>query len=574
MSDTTPAAPRRIRLGDLLVAQGAISAEQLQQALAQQRRLGRKLGQTLVALGYIDEDRLLRILAEQLKLPLVDLRQRELDPELVRRLPETVARRHRAVLIEDTPEGYLVGMADPTDLFALDDLARRLNRPVKPAVVREGDLLEVFDRVYRRTDEIQDLAEALGQALSEAGDDLAELLQVTTDEDVPVARLLKSIFEDAVAMRASDIHIEPDEDVLRIRQRVDGVLHEQVMKEKQIAPALVLRLKITAGLDIAEKRLPQDGRFNIRVRGRQIDVRLSTMPVEHGESVVMRLLDQSGGLLDLDGLGMPPDVLAAFRRIIRAPHGLILVTGPTGSGKTTTLYAALQELNEPDKKIITAEDPVEYRLPRINQVQVKPKIGLGFVEILRAALRQDPDIILVGEMRDRETVEIGLRAAMTGHLVLSTLHTNDAVHTADRLLDMGAEGFLIAASLRAVVAQRLVRRVCESCARPVQASERERAWALAVCGVDARDIEQRRGAGCARCNHTGYRGRIGVYELLEPDEAMIDALRAGDALAFAAAARANTRFKPMHHQGLGWVRAGITTIEEIMRISAQRVEDE
>lgn len=565
---------KKIRIGDLLIEHGLINEEQLQVALKEQRKLGRKLGQTLITLGYIQEDALLKLLAKQLGIPLIDLKRLEISDETVNKIPETMARRYRALAIREQDGKLIVGMADPTDLFAFDEIVRIVGGEFNPAIVRESELLEVFDRVYRRTTEISHLAQELGHELSDADVDLANLLETATDEDVPVARLLKSIFEDAIQMHASDIHIEPDENVLRVRQRIDGVLHEQVMKEKHIAPAVVLRLKITAGLDISEKRMPQDGRFNIRVKDRNIDVRLSTMPVQWGESVVMRLLDQTAGMLELDSLGMPDAMQENFRRVIRRPHGLILVTGPTGSGKTTTLYAALRELNKAEKKIITAEDPVEYRLPRINQVQVKHQIDLNFVSILRAALRQDPDVILIGEMRDQETVEIALRAAMTGHLVLSTLHTNDAVHTADRLLDMGAEGFLIAAALQAVVAQRLVRRICDSCAQPYQPSEQESVWLESACDVDAAKLEPKLGTGCQRCNHTGYRGRIGVYELLEPDRAMLGALRTGDSVGFAEAVYQNKQFRPMRFNALDYVREGITSIEELMRISSERVEDE
>ncbi|MBN1378530.1 MAG: Flp pilus assembly complex ATPase component TadA [Gammaproteobacteria bacterium] len=570
----TAAERKKIRIGDLLIENQLITDEQLQIALKEQRKIGRKLGQTLIALGYIEEDSLLGLLAKQLGIPLIDLRRLEVKPEIVNKIPETMARRYRALAIKEQNGKLIVGMADPTDLFAFDELVRILGREFSPAIVRESELLDVFDRFYRRTSEISNLAEELEQELSVADVDLANLLATASDEDVPVARLLKSIFEDAVQMHASDIHIEPDESVLRIRQRIDGVLHEQIMKEKSIAPAVVLRLKITAGLDISEKRLPQDGRFNIRVKNRNIDVRLSTMPVQWGESVVMRLLDQTAGMLEMERLGMPEKIQTDFRRIIRRPHGLILVTGPTGSGKTTTLYAALRELNKAEKKIVTAEDPVEYRLPRINQVQVKTQINLTFVNILRAALRQDPDVILIGEMRDQETVEIGLRAAMTGHLVLSTLHTNDAVHTADRLLDMGAEGFLIAASLQAIVAQRLVRRLCDSCAQPYQLTEQEKVWLESTCGVDGDTLKSKLAAGCQRCNHTGYRGRIGVYELLEPNHDMLSALRSGDSVAFAEAVHSNQNFRPMRFNALDYVRAGITSVEELMRISSERVEDD
>jgi MSHA biogenesis protein MshE len=566
-------ARKKIRIGDLLVEHKVITQEQLEVALKEQRKLGRKLGQTLVTLGYVSEPNLLDFLSRQLSMPLVDLKKLELKTDLVKKLPETVARRYRSLVLKETGGQLLVGMADPTDLFAFDEIVKHLGHSIKLALVRESQLLETFDEVYRRTSEINNLAEELGQELSEADIDIANLLETVSDEEVPVARLLKSIFEDAVQMKASDIHIEPDETVLRIRQRVDGVLHEQVMKEKNIAAAVALRLKIMGGLDISEKRIPQDGRFNMRVKSRSIDVRLSTMPVQHGESVVMRLLDQTSGVLDLGSLGMPDDILQRFRRVIHRPYGLILVTGPTGSGKTTTLYAALQELNKSDTKIITAEDPVEYRLPRINQVQVKSKIGLNFAEILRAALRQDPDVILVGEMRDQETAEIGLRAAMTGHMVLSTLHTNDAIHTADRLLDMGAAGFLIAAALQAIVAQRLVRRICDSCSEEHAVTDQEAVWLEAVLNVKAKGLSFKHGHGCRHCNNTGYRGRIGVYELLEPEPVMLDALRANDSVRFAEAVRNNKKFRPMRMNALDYAKAGVTTVEEVMRITSERIED-
>lgn len=341
------------------------------------------------------------------------------------------------------------------------------------------------------------------------------------------------------------------------------------MKEKRVNAALVLRLKLMAGLNISEKRLPQDGRFNVRVKGRSIDVRVSTMPVQYGESVVMRLLDQSQGMLNLESTGMPPELLARFRRMIQRPHGMILVTGPTGSGKTTTLYGALSELNRPEVKIITAEDPVEYRLPRVTQVQVNPKIGLEFSDVLRAALRQDPDVILVGEMRDSETVEIGLRAAMTGHLVLSTLHTNDSISSAMRLIDMGAEPFLVASSLLGVVAQRLVRRVCENCAEPYQPTEQERIW-LESFELDPVDLEAGfvQGRGCYQCSNTGYKGRVGVYEMLEMNEAMLDALRRRDVARFTQAARQSPLYRPLGRCAMDYALRGITSLAEVARVAA------
>ncbi|MNC24479.1 Type II secretion system protein E [compost metagenome] len=383
-----------------------------------------------------------------------------------------------------------------------------------------------------------------------------------------MVRLLQMLFEDAVQMKASDIHIEPDEKVLRLRQRIDGVLNEQLIKETRIVSALVMRLKIMAGLDISEKRLPQDGRFNIRVKNHNLDVRVSTMPVQFGESVVLRLLDQSAGVFSLDRTGMPADMLARFRTLLQRPHGIVLVTGPTGSGKTTSLYAGLSELNSPEKKIITVEDPVEYRLPRISQVQVNPKIELTFARVLRAALRQDPDIVLVGEIRDRETAEIALRAALTGHLVLSTLHTNDAMTSPLRLIDMGAEPFLVANALNAVLAQRLVRRVCEHCREEHLPEERERHWLEGIGGQSLAGRRFVRGSGCHQCHNTGYLGRIGVYELLEIDAPLAAALRRHDAQGFIDAARAQPHYRPLAAGALDFALAGLTSVEEVLKVSA------
>ncbi|MED5440119.1 MAG: GspE/PulE family protein, partial [Pseudomonadota bacterium] len=366
---------------------------------------------------------------------------------------------------------------------------------------------------------------------------------------------------------ASDVHIEPEESQLRIRLRVDGELQEQIMKEKRVASALVSRLKIMSGLDISEKRLPQDGRFNIRVRNKNIDVRLSTMPVQFGESVVMRLLDQSGGILSMASLGMRDQIRKRFEYLIARPHGLILVTGPTGSGKTTTLYAALTQLNQAEKKIITAEDPIEYRLPRINQVQVNTKVGLEFSTVLRAALRQDPDIVLIGEMRDHETAEIGLRAAMTGHMVLSTLHTNDAQSAAARLMDMGVDSYLVASSLRAVLAQRLIKKLCPHCTQNYEPDDQEKAW-LETMEPGSSSRQYLNGRGCHHCNNTGYQGRVGIYELLELDANMIGALRKGDSQGFSEAALKSPYFRPLAMSALDFATEGVTSLEEVFRVSA------
>jgi MSHA biogenesis protein MshE len=559
---------KKIRIGDLLVQNGIITDTQLQQALDKQRLSGLRLGRVLVELGFVEENQFLTFLAQQMDVAFVDLKQFNFDANLVQRLPEIHARRYRAIVLSENRGQLTVGMADPMDIFAYDELSRILQQSIEVAIVRESELLNTLDLVYRRTEEIASFAEELDEEITEGQFDLAAMTPLAQDDGAPVVKLLQSIFEDAVQVRASDIHIEPDEAVLRIRQRVDGVLQEQVMKEKRISAPLVLRLKLMAGLNISEKRLPQDGRFSLIVKKRKLDVRLSTMPIENGESVVMRLLDQSGGITNLDQVGMPTEILQHFRRLIHIPHGLILVTGPTGSGKTTTLYGALAELNDAGKKIITAEDPVEYRLPRVNQVQINPKIELTFARVLRAALRQDPDIILVGEIRDSETAEIALRAAMTGHLVLSTLHTNDAISSAMRLADMGAEGFLAAASLRAVVAQRLVRRLCDNCAITYEPNLQERSWLTRALGPEmAAAVKLKSAHGCHRCNNTGYRGRIGVFELLVMDDAMGEALRLGDTSAFVRAAKQAPEYKPLALNALEYAAQGLTSLAEVFRVS-------
>ena len=566
---------QKVKIGNLLVQNDVITDEQLRTALEAQKEMGQKLGRVLINLGYVDEDQFLSFLSQQLQIPFIDLKRYQFDVALIQRLPENYARRHRAIVLQEKPQGLLVGMADPMDIFAFDEIERILQMPIQQAVVRESELLNTLDLVYRRTEDIATFAEELDEELTEGQFDLESLTLDADDSEAPVVKLLQSIFEDAVQVRASDIHIEPDESVLRIRQRVDGVLQEQVMKERRIAPALVLRLKLLAGLDISEKRLPQDGRFSLKVKGRNIDVRLSTMPIENGESVVMRLLDQTGGATDLEDVGMPEEMLEKFRALIHRPHGLILVTGPTGSGKTTTLYGALQELNTVGKKIITVEDPVEYRLHRINQVQVNPKIDLSFARVLRAALRQDPDILLVGEIRDHETAEIALRAAMTGHMVLSTLHTNDAVSSAMRLVDMGAEGFLAATALRAVVAQRLVRRLCDNCYEDHEPEPKDLAWIENLLGKEATAAMQlKKPVGCHRCNNTGYRGRIGVFEMLIMNEALADALRRSDSADFVRIAKKTPGYQPLVVTALKDAAQGITSLEEVLRVAEQIDESE
>ncbi len=561
---------KRIRIGDLLVEKNMITEIQLQHALQEQKLSGRKLGNTLVELGYVEENALLNLLSAQLNIPFVELKQFRFDRTLVQSLPETTARRYRVILLREDFDGLLLGMADPTDLFCLDEIHRILKKPLKPAVVRESELLDVLDIAYTRASEIATLAGELDEELQESAVDLADFVTEATDSEAPVVRLLQKIFEEAINTKASDIHIEPDEKVLRIRNRIDGVLLEQVMNEKRIASALVVRLKLMAGLDISEKRLPQDGRFNLKVRNRNIDVRMSTMPVQFGESVVMRLLDHTEGVLALSKVGMPIALMERFRRAITRPHGLVLVTGPTGSGKTTTLYGALSELNSPEKKIITVEDPVEYRLPRINQVQLHEKIGLTFSNVLRATLRQDPDILLVGEIRDAESAEIALRAAMTGHMVLSTLHTNDAITSALRLIDIGVDGYLVATALKAIVAQRLVRKICTSCIQNYTPDANDLQLIKTVGkGRDLSGVQFKCGAGCPHCHNTGYRGRIGVFEMLEINQPMAEALRENNINAFTRAAADNPHFQSLSVVALDYAVQGLTTLAEVMGITAQ-----
>jgi MSHA biogenesis protein MshE len=448
--------PEKLRLGDVLVQQRLISQEQLQQTLALQRQTGKKVGRLLIESGVITEELLANALARQLRIPFVNLKTFPFRAEVVKLLPESAARRFRALVLEDRGDNLLVALGDPLDIFAFDELTRLLKRNLAIAAAPESQLALAFDRQYRRTEEISGLARALEKDIGEAVD-FGEMTASVGLEGAPVVRLLQSVFEDASQVGASDVHIEPQEEGLQIRVRVDGVLQTQTQADKRIASALAQRLKLMAGLDISEKRLPQDGRFSVRLRDQTLDVRLSTLPTAHGESVVMRLLSQTAGLRRLDSIGMPADMLKRFREVLGRSAGLVLVTGPTGSGKTSTLYAALSEINVSELKVITVEDPVEYRLGGVTQVQVNDKIELTFAAVLRATLRQDPDVILVGEMRDAVTAEIGLRAAITGHLVLSTLHTRDAISTPFRLLDMGVPPFMVATSLQAVIAQRLIR---------------------------------------------------------------------------------------------------------------------
>ncbi len=559
-----PGRPEKLRLGDVLVQQRLISQEQLQQTLDLQRTTGKKMGRLLIETGIITEELLANGLARQLRIPFVNLKTFPFRADVVKLLPESAARRFKALVLEDKGDTLLVALGDPLDLFAFDELSRILKRNISIAAVPESGLVPAFDRLYRRTEEISGLARALEKVLGDAVD-FGELTATVGLEGAPVVRLLQSLFEDATQVGASDVHIEPQEDGLQVRVRVDGVLQVQTQADKRIGAALAQRLKLMAGLDISEKRLPQDGRFSVRIKENTIDVRLSTLPTAYGESAVMRLLNQGAGMRRLDTIGMPDAMLKRFREVLGRSAGMVLVTGPTGSGKTTTLYAALAEINAAELKVITVEDPIEYRLPGLTQVQVNEKIELTFARVLRSVLRQDPDVVLVGEMRDAETAEIGMRAAITGHLVLSTLHTRDAMSTPFRLLDMGIPAFMVSTSLQAVIAQRLLRTNCRECAAPQTPTPQENAWLEAMLPPGT-SLSPKRGLGCSACNGTGYSGRQGVYELLEMDTELTHAASTSDPASFMRLARERMKGHTMAFHALELVRQGRTSLAEALRV--------
>ncbi|WP_189524772.1 GspE/PulE family protein [Methylophilus medardicus] len=564
------ARPEKIRLGEILVRQNYMTQAELDQALEEQRKTGRRLGRVIAEKGYANERQIAEAVAHQLNIPYLDLGQYELDVKQVQKLPEVQSRRFRAILLEERPDSFLIAMVDPSDVYAYDELIRLLKRDIDIVVVQESLLMQTIDRSYRQTEQISSLALELQEDLADSNVDLTSLMGVDLGiDDAPVVKLLQTIFEDAVQVRASDVHIEPQENKLLIRFRIDGVMHFQTQADNKIATALVMRLKIMAGLDISEKRLPQDGRFGFTVKTRAVDMRISTMPTQYGETVVMRLLIQNTAHFQLDKLGMPPDLLARFRKMIGRPSGMVLVTGPTGSGKTTTLYSALSELNTPETKVITVEDPVEYRLPGIIQTQVNEKIELDFPKLLRAILRQDPDIVLVGEMRDEETAQTGLRASMTGHLVLSTLHTNDASTAPVRLIDMGVPRFMVAMSLLGVLAQRLVRLICPHCAVEHTPTESESVWLKQVVQQPDVVTNFREGKGCQHCNRTGYLGRIGLYEFLEMNDELSMAANMPDTNIFIQKAREKLKGKTLRDQSLQLAIDGKTTLDEIMRVDNQ-----
>ncbi|CAB4940638.1 unannotated protein [freshwater metagenome] len=558
MSEGTP-------LGLLLVETGLVTKDQLAEALATQASTGRPIGRVLIDQGLISESDLVRALAKQVGLEFVDLTERAIDATVASLIPEGLARRYQALPISWDDDVLVVAMADPSNVLAVDDIRALTGAQVRCVVATSAQIRETIDRFHRLDSEVDDLASQAADELTDI-DELANVSAVV--EDAPIVKFVNLLITQAVADRASDIHVEPAERDLRIRFRIDGVLHEVMRSPKAIQAGVISRLKVMSDINIAERRIPQDGRMSLTVGGKPIDLRVATLPTVHGEKVVMRILDKNQALLSLEDQGFLPDTLERYERSFRKPYGTVLVTGPTGSGKSTTLYATLNVLNEVQRNIITIEDPVEYRLAGINQIQVNPKAGLTFASALRSILRADPDVLLVGEIRDRETAIIGIEAALTGHLVLTTLHTNDAASTPMRLLEMGVEPFLVTSALDVVLAQRLARRLCDRCKEPYQPSEEEllsARWAMET--IDIGDWPTLyRAVGCAACGRTGYRGRFALHEVMpisEEIERLIIERRSVEDLSKVAQMEGMI---PLRQDGLRKAAMGMTSIEEIFRV--------
>ncbi|MFQ5894276.1 MAG: type II secretion system ATPase GspE [Nitrospinota bacterium] len=558
-------------IGQLLQESSGVSPSQLEAGLAEQRVSGRPLGELLVERGAISERELLEALGRQLGLPCLEqVDASGVDPELLARLPVPFLLHHKVVPARQEGERLWVATADPLNLAAVDALSAVLGVQAEPALAPERAILRAIHSLYEREEHsaeamVQELDGAVPALLVAEGPEGGGELDLA--HEAPIIKLVNRVIYRAVRDRASDIHWEPFEQEVRVRLRIDGVLHDVLRLPKPYQLAVVSRLKIMAGLDIAERRLPQDGRIQTTVGGREIDVRVSDVPTVHGERVVLRLLDRTSILLELEDLGFSPDHYEAFRNLIRRAHGIVLVTGPTGSGKTTTLYSAIQKLRSIEANIMTIEDPVEYQLEGVAQMQVVPKTGLTFAQGLRAILRQDPDVILVGEIRDRETAEVAIHASLTGHLVFSTLHTNDAAGALTRLVDMGIEPFLISSSVAGILAQRLVRRVCPHCAEVVPA-ELEALREVGLEGPELASLGEglRRGRGCGDCYHTGYRGRIGIFELLALDDELRALIMARADAATLKAPALRKGMVTLMQDGGRKVAAGVTTPEEVLRI--------
>ena len=553
-------------IGNMLVSSGIITEEQLKEALEEQKKTGERLLDILKRLGSIDEETLAKIIAKQWGYPYIDLSTVEIDKETVHLISEEIARRFEVIPFGRTEEGeIMVAISDPTNIFAIDFLRNYLNN-VKIYVASKESIIGNIEKYYSMEktvkEAVMEMTGGVEVETEEEGTELSIDEARSLAETAPIIRLMNQIITEAIISRASDIHIEPQKRSVRVRYRIDGVLNDAMSLPKNIQPGLVSRVKIMANLDIAERRRPQDGRINIKFRGREIDLRISILPAIFGEKVVMRILDKERSLIPLEKLGFSEDSLTIFKSLITQPYGMILITGPTGSGKSTTLYAVLRILNSPKVNILTAEDPVEYQLDGITQLQVNPKIGLTFANALRSFLRQDPDIILVGEIRDRETAQIAMEAALTGHLVFSTLHTNDSFSAPTRLIDMGIEPYLIASALIGVTAQRLVRKICNNCKKEIKPSR----YMLEQLGIEDENITFYKGEGCPICNNTGYKGRIAVQEILKIDDNIREMIlkRASSTEIKEYAVKNGT--KTLLQDALDKARKGITTLEEVLRV--------
>ena len=559
------------RIGNLLIKENLISKEQLVRALEEQKLSGGRLGYNITKLGFLKEDELIAFLSKQYGVPSINLADFEIDASVIKLVPEDVATKHQIIPINRAGSTLIVAMADPSNIFAVDDIKFLTGYNVEVVVASEAAIREAIDKYYDQSASLSSVMSDFDDAdleLVEAGEDVdvKELEKAT--EDAPVVKLVNLILTDAVKKSASDIHIEPYEKEFRVRYRIDGVLYEVMRPQMKLKNALTSRVKIMSELDIAERRLPQDGRIKLKMgKGREMDYRVSVLPTLFGEKVVLRLLDKSTLQLDMTKLGFEEKPLRDFQSSIHKPFGMVLVTGPTGSGKTTTLYSALSELNKVSENISTAEDPVEFNLTGINQVQMHEEIGLNFATSLRSFLRQDPDIIMVGEVRDFETAEIAVKAALTGHMVLSTLHTNDAPSTINRLLNMGIEPFLVASSLNCVLAQRLARRICLECKERVDVPPQ----ALIDIGVppeDAARIQVYRGAGCPACSNTGFRGRIAIYEVMAVGEEIKEFILNGASASEIKREAMRLGMKTLRQSAITKLAEGVTTTEEVIRVSA------
>lgn len=551
------------KLGELLLENGLLTEEQCQNALDVQKKTGKRLGQAVIDLGYVKEEDLLQILSKQMSIPHIWLRKGLVDPKVVNVIPGDKARLYKIMPMFRIKDILIVATSDPQAIFVFDEIEKTTGLVVKPVLTRSSDIEKAITEHYKG-DGIEGFAFVSGDGARQTdlqrGRDFLKIEEL--EEGSPVINVVNNIILRAIRDKASDIHIEPDKSKLRIRYRVDGMLYEVMTYNMDVYPAIVSRIKVMANLDIAERRLPQDGRIQVMVEGRSVDLRFSSMPGILGEKIVLRILDKNSVILDLNQLGFSIDTLTNFKRLLKHPYGLILVTGPTGSGKTTTLYAAMNFLNSIDKNIVTIEDPVEYQMDIINQNQVREAIGLTFSVILRHTLRQDPDIIMVGEIRDKETAEIAIQSSLTGHLVLSTLHTNDSPSAITRLLDMGIEPYMISSSLTGVIAQRLIRKICTECKTlfyPPSAVIERYNWG------GEKDLQVAKGKGCPACYGSGYKGRAGIYELLEVNESLQTMILSNPSLEEIRKRLKGWDHSSMEMEGLNKVRERITTFEEVTR---------